>query len=174
MDDSIGAFFKILKGVAFVEDPRAYIHCNIEDLGSEDLKNMFINVITIKQGIFKPKHKVVEDLGLIDILHMPEFSDEIVYYVLSKVHTEFLWLDLVFKITKEAIKAVTGLPSTDTRPEKKKKIPNKEVMNLTDATSDNRSLRVSDITSNNVKYASMVIGYKVSHTNRLNSISSLC
>lgn len=173
MDDSIGAFSKIPKGVAFAKDPRAYIPYNIEDLGSENIKNMFMNVITNKQGVIKPKHKIVEDLGFVDILHMPEFEDETVRYVLSRVHGEFLWLDSVYNITKEAIRVVIGLPSIGTRPEKKK-IPNKEVMNLSGATSDNRSLKVSDITDNNVKYYSMVIGYKVAHTNRLNYVSSLC
>lgn len=47
-------------------------------------------------------------------------------------------------------------------------------MDLTGATSDNKSLRVSDRIDDNVKYASMVIGYKVAHTNRLNLVSSLC
>lgn len=78
LDDSIGAFSKISKGVSFTKDPRAYIHCNIGDLGSEDLKNMFINDIVDNQGIVKLKHKIVEDLGFIDILHMHELSDDII------------------------------------------------------------------------------------------------
>lgn len=125
LDDSIGAFSKIMKGVTFAKDRRAYIHCNIEDLGSKDLKNMFMNVITDKQGVVKLEHMVVEYLGFINILHMPEFLDEIVSYVVSRVHGEFLWLDSVFKITKEEIKVVIGLPSIGTRPDKKRKIPNK-------------------------------------------------
>lgn len=68
---------------------------------------------------------------------MLELSDEVVRYVLSRVHGEFMWLDSVFKITKEAIKVVTGFPSTGSRPDKKKKIPNKEVMRSTRATYDN-------------------------------------
>lgn len=47
-------------------------------------------------------------------------------------------------------------------------------MILTGATYDNRSLRVNDIKDKNVKFASMVIGYKVGHTNRLNFVSSSC
>lgn len=158
----------------FVEDPRAYIHCYIESLWSEDLMNLYMNLITDKNGVVKSKHKVVEDLGFIDILHMPELSDEVVRYVLSRVHGEFMWLDSVFKITMEAIRDVTGLPSTSSRPDKKKKIPNKEVMSLTGATFDNRSPRVNDIKDKNVKFSSMVIGYKVGHTNRLNCVSSSC
>lgn len=47
-------------------------------------------------------------------------------------------------------------------------------MSLIGATFDNRSLRVNDIKDKNVKFASMVIGYKVGHTNRLNFVSSSC
>lgn len=130
--DSTGEFSKIPKGVAFAEDPIIYIHCNIENLGSDDLKAMFNDVITNGRGIVKPKHKIVEDLGFSDILNIPEFPDKIIRIVLRRVHGEFMWLDSVFKISKEAIKAVTSLPSTSTRPDKKKKIPNKGVMDLTE------------------------------------------
>lgn len=41
-------------------------------------------------------------------------------------------------------------------------------MDLTVATFDNRSLRVNDITDANVKYVSIVFGYRVTHANRLN------
>lgn len=78
MDDSIGVFSKNLKGVAFAEDPRTYIHCNIENLESKDIKNMLMNVIKNKQGVMKLEHKIVEDLGFVDILHMPKFKDEII------------------------------------------------------------------------------------------------
>ncbi|XP_057820766.1 MADS-box transcription factor 56-like [Cryptomeria japonica] len=52
-----------------------------------------------------------------------------------------------FASPREAIKVVTGLLSTGTRPEKKKKIPNKGVMDLIGATSDNRSFRIKEAIS---------------------------
>lgn len=173
-DDSIRAFSKISKGVVFAKDPRIYIHYNIEKLGSDDLKNIYKDVITDEQGLIKPEHKILGDLGFVEILNIPKFLDKIVCLVLSKVHGEFMWLDSVFKITKEAIKAFTSLSSIGTRLDKKKKIPNKGVMDLTGATFDNKSLRVNDITDANVKYVSMVFGYRVTHANRLNFVSSLC
>lgn len=33
---------------------------------------------------------------------------------------------------------------------------------------------MNDITNANVKFVSMVLGYRVTHANRLNSVSSLC
>lgn len=85
-----------------------------------------------------------------------------------------LWLDSVCKLTKEAIRAVIGLPSTSSKPDKTKKVPNNTVMILTGETSDSRSLRVNDIKDINVRFISMILGYKTTHANRLNSVSSLC
>lgn len=173
-DNSVGAFSKIPKGVAFAENPRIYIHCNIEDLGSEELMKMFNKVICDKHGIVKSKHKIVETLGFVEILNIPQFPEEVVRIVLSRAHGEFLWLDSICKITRQAIRVVTSLPSTGSRLDKTKKIPNKMVTSLTGATSNNRSLRVNDIKDINVRYVSMVLGYKATPANRLNSISSLC
>lgn len=47
-------------------------------------------------------------------------------------------------------------------------------MTLIGVTSDNRSLRVNDIKDINVIFVSMVLGYKTTHANMLNSVSSLC
>lgn len=173
-DDSVGVFSKIPKRVTFAEDLRIYIHCNIENFGTDALKKIYSDVIIDEQGLVKPEHKIVGDLGFVEILNIPEFLKEVVCLVLSRVHGEFIWLDSIFKISKEEIKVVTGLPSTSSRPNKIKNIPNKGVMDLTRATSDNRSLRVNDITDANVRYVSMVLGYRVTHGNRLNYVSRLC
>lgn len=47
-------------------------------------------------------------------------------------------------------------------------------MDLTGATSHNMSLRVNNVKDINVRYVSMVLGYKATHANRLNFVSSLC
>lgn len=44
-DDNIGAFSKIPKEVVYVEDPRMYIHCHIEELGDDEIKNMYKSII---------------------------------------------------------------------------------------------------------------------------------
>lgn len=132
------------------------------------------NPITDDKGLVKPEHKIVEDLGFVEILNIPEFLKEVACLVLNRVHGEFMCLEYVFKISKEAIKAVTSLPSTGSRPDETKKIPNKGVMDLITATSDNISLRVNDIIDANVRYVSTVLGYRATHTNRLNFVSSSC
>lgn len=173
-DDSIGTFSKIRKGVAYTEEPRICIHCNIEELGSEDLLNMFRTVICDENGIAKPEHKIIETLGFVEILNIPEFLEEVVRIVLSRAHGEFIWLDSVTKLTQQAIRVVTGLPSTGSRPNKTKKVPNNTVKTLSGATSDSRSLRINHIKDIIMRFISMILGYKTTHANILNSVSSLC
>lgn len=173
-DDTLGAFSKIPKGVGYVEDPRIYIHCHIEELGDNEIKNMYRTVICDESGNVKPEHKVVETLGFVDILSIPDFPEDIIRIVLRRVHGELFSLDSIHKITKEAVKEVTGLPSTGSRLDITKRVSNDTVIDLTSATFDKRSLRVNDVKEINVRFVSMILGYKATHANRLNSISSLC
>lgn len=173
-DDTVGAFSQIPKGFVYAEDPRIYIHCNIEELGDEEIKIMYKSFICDNSENVKPEHKIIETLGFTKILYIPEFPKDVIRIVLSRVHGEFFWLDEIHKITKEDVKAVTGLPTTGKRPDKNKKVSNDLVMNLTGATSDRRSLRVNDVIDINVRFVSMILGYKSTHANGLNSVSSLC
>lgn len=88
-DDSIGTFSKIPKGVAYAEDPRIYIHYNIDELGSKEVLKMFRTIIYDENGNVKPKHKIIETLGFMEILDIPKFPKEVVRIVLSRVHGEF-------------------------------------------------------------------------------------
>lgn len=47
LDESLGAFSQVYHGVLHTEDIRAYIHCNIEELGGYELSC----VLTAKTGI---------------------------------------------------------------------------------------------------------------------------
>lgn len=60
---------------------------------------MFTKVIYDEHGVVKPEHKIVETLGFVEILNIPQFPEEVVRIVLSRTHGEFLWLDSVCKIT---------------------------------------------------------------------------
>lgn len=91
---------------------------------------MYKNVICDESGIVKPKHKVIETLGFVEILDIPEFPKEVVRIVLSRIYGELFWLESIHKITKEAVREVAGLPSTGSKPDKTKKVPNNIVMSL--------------------------------------------
>lgn len=77
-EDLVGAFSRVHEGVMYVEDVRAYIHCTLEDLGTEDIKSMYQSVILGDTGKIKPKFKAIEDLGLIGILYLLKFKDEVI------------------------------------------------------------------------------------------------
>lgn len=53
-EDFVGAFSRVPDGVVYVEDVRAYIHCTLEDLGTEEIKGMYQSVILGSSGTIKP------------------------------------------------------------------------------------------------------------------------
>lgn len=92
-------------------------------------------------------------------------------YILSHVHDEFIWLDKPYKITKQAIHAVTFLNQTSGKPNLRK-VMNPTITKLTDSQFDIRSMMIDDILEHDVKFSSMIIGYKFYQSSILNSISS--
>lgn len=110
LDDSDGTFSHVLEGVIYFEDVRAYIHYDIEDLGTNDIKSMYMSGLIAYSRKIKHEYQHIEILWFIKILDIPKFKDEIVRYVLSRVHGELIYLDRPYKISKEAIRAITGLP----------------------------------------------------------------
>lgn len=164
VDDSISAFSRVPDGVLYVEDVCAYIHYTLEDLGSIEIKTINMTNLLDRIGLMKLEFQILKDQSFTDILEMSEFKDEMIWYVLSRVHGEFIWLDRPYKITKEDIHAITSFPQTDQTP-RRKKIPKNEVEKLTGATFDNRSMRISTIRDKVVQFASMIIGYKVTQSN---------
>lgn len=53
-DDSQGAFLTISYGVLHVEDIRAYIHCNFEELGNAEMLKLYTNHIVDGMVDLKP------------------------------------------------------------------------------------------------------------------------
>lgn len=136
VDDSIGAFSRVPNKVMHIEDVFAYIDCTMEDLGSSEIKTMYMTNLLNKKGSMKPKFQILKDQGFTNILEMLEFEDEMIWYVLSHVHEEFMWLDRPYKITKETIRVIISFPQTGQTPGKNK-ISNNEVEKLAGATFDN-------------------------------------
>lgn len=83
VDDSTDTFCRVLDGVLFVEDVRAYIHCTLEDLGSFEIKSMYLYTLLNKDGLIKLEFQILKDQGFTDILEIPEFQDEMIRCVLS-------------------------------------------------------------------------------------------
>lgn len=108
----LGAFSSVPYRVLHKEDIRAYIHENIEELGSSQIMNLYSHHIIGEDFIVKPKFQTLEEKKLMQFVKFPIFGEnEWVRYILSRVHAKFMWLNVTFKITKEAICVVMGLNS---------------------------------------------------------------
>lgn len=93
-----------------------------------------------------------------------------VQYILRRMHDEFMWLDKPHNITKSAIKAVTCLSSVGEIPALRN-VKNQMVIKATGYQFDKRLMTINDIIEQDVRFASMVMGYKIYHSSRDNLIS---
>lgn len=80
-----------------------------------------------------------------------------------------MWLDRLHKITKEVIHAVIRFCSTDEVP-LLRSVPKNDVEKMIGSRWDGRSMTVNNINDPAMKYASMVIGYRICYSSRMNSI----
>lgn len=80
-----------------------------------------------------------------------------------------MWLDQPHKITKEVIHAVIGFCSTSEIP-LLTSVPKNDVKKLTGSRWDGRAMTVDNINDLVVKFVSMVIGYRIYYSRRMNSI----
>lgn len=58
-----------------------YIHCHIEEIGDEEIKNMYKIVICDDSSNVKLGHKIIETLGFTEILSIPDFPKEVIRIV---------------------------------------------------------------------------------------------
>lgn len=95
--------------------------------------------------------------------------DEHVRYAPSRIHDQFMWLDRPHKISKEAIHTVTRLCATGEVP-LLRYVPKNDVEKLTRSKWDGRAMTVNNISDPTVKYASMVIGYRIYYSSKMNNV----
>lgn len=88
---------------------------------------------------------------------------------MSRVHDEFVWLDKLHKISKGVIPAIKGLCEYS-QLQSLKATKNDVVTNKTDSKFDGRVMTIDDILENDIRFASMVIGYKIYYSRKINSI----
>lgn len=64
-DDPEGAFSSVPYGVLHNKDIRAYIHCNIEELGNVDMLSLYTKHMMYGMGNLKIEFKSLHDKGFI-------------------------------------------------------------------------------------------------------------
>lgn len=97
-------------------------------------------------------------------------ENEWVRYVVRKIYDEFMWLRKSFMISKDAIKLVTSLCSSSDFPTLKS-VKNQLITITTRPRFDKMKMTINDILEYDVKFSSMVIGYKTYHSSQENSVS---
>lgn len=169
-DDLNGSFSYVPYRVLNVEDIRAYIHYNIEEFGNAKILSLYTKHVMDGMGNLKPDFKSLKDKCFIQFVNFLIFDElEWVKYILSKVRDEFIWLDKPYKITKNEIKVVTCLNATGEVPGLRN-VKNTIVTEVTNSQHDSRSMTISDIIEYDVRFASMVMSYKVYQSSRAYSV----
>lgn len=120
--------------------------------------------------MIKEQFKRVTEKGFHHALNFINiFDNELVRYVLSRIHDQFMWLDWPHKNYKKAIHVVTGFCATGEVPVLRS-IPKNDVESLTHSKWDDREMTVNNIIDPIVNYASMVISYQIYYSSRMNNI----
>lgn len=170
--DSQVAFSSNPYNIFHVEDSRVYIHANLEELGILHILNLYSKQMLNENFKLKSEYKVLEEKSFVQFVKFPLFDEnEWVRYVLSRMHDEFMWLNKPFKITKNAIRVITGLYSFGDIP-KLKSMKNQIVTDTTSSKFDRRAMTINDILEHDVRFSSMMTRYKIYSSSRENSVSS--
>lgn len=116
-DDPNCVFLSVPYGVLHVDDVRGYIHYSIEETENKYILTLYTNNIMDKVGNPKLKYAQLQRKCFTYFVHFSTFNeDEWVRSILSHVHDEFIWLERSYKITNQAIHAVTCLNQTSDKP----------------------------------------------------------
>lgn len=122
------------------------------------------------KGILKEQYKIIADKGFhYAINFLDDFDNELVRFILSRIHDQFMWLDQPHKITKEAIHAVTIFYSTG-EVILLRSMPKDNVEKVTGSKWDGKAMPMSNINDPVVKYVLMVFGYRIYYSSKMNSI----
>lgn len=104
-------------------------------------------------------------------MHFVLDEHEWVCYVLNMMHDEFIWLNEPFKISNNANRVIISLCSSNDLLTLKY-VKNQIVIDTTGSKFD-RAMTINDILEHDVRFDSMVIGYKSYNSNKENSVSEI-
>lgn len=103
------------------------------------------------------------------VYFLEEFTEDNICIILSRVHGDKMYLEWTHDITPEAIHAVTGFCNIGEVSTLRKDIKT-EMNKLTGSLSNQQGMTINPIKDDLVKYACMVIGYRVFYASRINFV----
>lgn len=99
--DPVSALSSVPYGVLHVEDVRSFYHCKLEDMGVSFIYDQY-RWLCDNKGILKEQFKSVAEKGFHHAGNfINDFDNELVRFVLSHIHDQFMWLDRVHKIVRQ-------------------------------------------------------------------------
>lgn len=162
---------QVLVGVIVEEGISDYIDCKIEDLGFLAIHTQ-LGLFYGKDTKIKPKFSVIEKKKFHNAVYfLEDFTEDHIRIILSRVHSDKMYLERTHDIMPQAIHAVTSFCNIGEVPTLRK-VSKMEMTKLTSSTSDSRGMTVNPIKDDVVKYACMVIGYRMFSASRINSVSA--
>ena len=124
----------------------------------ETLKAMSVD------GALKPKHKHLDDKGLVHLLCMPRrFLVKWIRFILSQVHEGKIWLDQPIQIIEKMIHQIKGFPML-AKVKSTKTLGWVELEKRTLAKWDERGMKISSITDPELKYGIHIIAHKIDNS----------
>lgn len=109
----------------------------------------------------KPEYSILEKMKLHNAVYfLEEFIEDHIRIILSRVHGDKMYLEKTHGITLEEINVVTGFCNIG-EVSALRKVTKTEMTKLTSSLSNQRVMTVNTIKDDLVKYACMVIGYRI-------------
>lgn len=106
------------------------------------------------------------------VYFLEEFKEEHIRIIISRFHGDKMYLERTHDITPEAIHAMTSFCNVGEVPVLCK-ITKTKVTELTGSVSDQRAMTLNTMKDDLVKYACMVIGYRVFYASRMNYVPTV-
>lgn len=101
-----GTLSSLPSNMMLLEDVGKYLRTKIIEMGDSLIQNLYEEIYAEEIG--KDDLKEIETTTLARAMDIPKnFKKELVKFMLSQVHNEYMWLDKPYKITKEVIERVT-------------------------------------------------------------------
>lgn len=118
----------------------------------------------------KLEYSILEKMKLHNAVYfLEEFTEEHIHIILNRVHGDKMYLEQTHDNTLEAVHAVTRFYNVgEVRP--LWKVTKTKMVELTGFVSDQWAMTIDTINDNLVKYACMVIGYRIFYASKMNYV----
>lgn len=170
IDDPLGKVSQILPNLLHIGDVRSYIHSKFKSVGDDNI-HKDLGVMCNGYLSLKYKYAYMNELNLNKYMFYMEFDNhEWTRIILSQFIEEFFWVgDVPIVIINESIHKVIGLRNEGCDTVNDGNVRKTVETNL-QTKFDGRNMKVDMIQDKGVKVLRKIMGYKLNHSSRVNSM----